>query len=267
MQKGLLIKKNEKLLFVLLLASVLIFFLSHKKWISGLESGLTRPLSWLEGQTLVGWQNLQNNFNSLGKTQEEQKKILLLEGRLRQLAVEQNQLSLCQEENEKVKKLLGASLPAKWQFMEARVIGLNEKMKIDKGVKAGLKPGMVVISENILLGRIETVNDNESLVQMVYEPNLKIPVVVKRPNQAGVQARGLLNGQYKSKMILDRVLQAEDLQKGDIVASSGEENWLPDLVIGQIEEVVPKSAEVYQKAKVSGLLDYQQLRIVFVVVK
>jgi len=232
-----------------------------------LESGLARPLNWLEGKTLVGWQSLQNNFSNLGKTQEEQKKILLLEGRLRQLAVEQNQLSLCQEENEKIKKLLGASLSAKWQFMEAKVIGINEKMKIDKGAKAGLQPGMTVVSENVLLGKIETVVDNESSIQMVYEPNLKIPVVVKRPNQAGVQARGLLTGQYKSKMILDRVLQAEDLQKGDIVTTSGEEGWLPDLVIGQIEEVMPKSAEVYQKAQVSGLLDYQQLRIVFVVVK
>jgi rod shape-determining protein MreC len=243
MPKEPLIKKNERLLLILLLCSLLLFFLSQKKWISGLESGLARPLNWLEGKTLVGWQSLQNNFNNLGKTQEEQKKILLLEGRLRQLAVEQNQLSLCQEENEKVKKMLGASLPAKWQFMETRVIGLNEKMKIDKGVKAGLQPGMIVVSENILLGRIETVAENESLVQMVYEPNLKIPVVVKRPNQAGIQARGLLTGQYKSKMILDRVLQAEDLQKGDIVTTSG------------------------QKAKVSGLIDYQQLRIVFVVVK
>lgn len=267
MPKEPLIKKNERLLIILLLCSFLLFFLSQKKWISGLESSLARPLNWLEGKTLVSWQNLQNNFSNLGKTQEEQKKILLLEGRLRQLAVEQNQLSLCQEENEKVKKMLGASLPAKWQFMEARVIGINEKMKIDKGAKAGLKPGMTVVSENVLLGKIETVADNESSVQMVYEPNLRIPVVVKRPNQAGIQARGLLTGQYKSKMILDRVLQAEDLQKGDIVVTSGEEGWLPDLVIGQIEEVMPKSAEVYQKAKVSGLIDYQQLRIVFVVVK
>ncbi|PJC75981.1 hypothetical protein CO010_03935, partial [Candidatus Shapirobacteria bacterium CG_4_8_14_3_um_filter_39_11] len=55
--------------------------------------------------------------------------------------------------------------------------------------------------------------------------------------------------------------------KGDLVITSGEENWLPDLLIGQIEEVLPKTAELYQTARVSALLDYQKLRIVFIVAR
>ncbi|MCX6725776.1 MAG: rod shape-determining protein MreC [Candidatus Shapirobacteria bacterium] len=260
-------KKIGGLFVSLLLVSLLLVFLGRKSWFLRLEGWLNRPVALLEQKTLISWENLNSGFKNLGANQGQEKQIFLLEGKLRQLAVEQNQLSLCQEENEKIKKMLGASLPASWQFMEAKVIGLNEKMKIDKGEREGIKTGMNVLSENILLGRIETVQEHQSLIQMVYQPNLKIPVVVKRANQAGVQARGLLIGQYKNKMILDRVLQGEDLQKGDIVVTSGEEGWLPDLVIGQIEEVIPKSAEVYQKATVSPLIDYQKLRIVFLVVK
>jgi len=51
------------------------------------------------------------------------------------------------------------------------------------------------------------------------------------------------------------------------VVTSGEEGWLGDLVIGQVEEVLPKSAEVYKKAKVTSLVDYQKLRIVFLVIR
>lgn len=267
MKKELWFKKIGALFIILFLLSSSLVFFSRKPWFSKLESWLNQPLVWLEQKTFINWENLNSGFKNLGKNQDEEKRIFLLEGKLRQLAVEQNQFSLCQEENERIKKMLGANLPAKWQFMEAKVIGLSDKMKIDRGEKEGIKAGMIILSENILLGRVETVQEHQSLVQMVYQPNLKIPVVVKRPNQAGVQARGLLIGQYKNKMILDRVLQGEDLQKGDIVTTGGEEGWLPDLVIGQIEEVMPKSAEVYQKAMVSSLIDYQKLRIVFIVVK
>jgi len=38
------------------------------------------------------------------------------------------------------------------------------------------------------------------------------------------------------------------------------------LLIGQISDVLPKSAEVYQKARVKPLLEYDKLRIVFIVI-
>jgi len=158
-------------------------------------------------------------------------------------------------------------LPPQWHFLEARVIGQNEQMKIDKGLRDKVSEGMMVISENILLGKIIKSEENFSLVEKVNSPNVKIPVVIKKAGQASIQARGLLLGQYKDKLFLDRVLQGEQIQKGDLIVTSGEENWLPELLIGQIEEVLPKSAELYQTARASSLLDYQKLRIVFVVVK
>jgi len=129
-----------------------------------------------------------------------------------------------------------------------------------------VKEGMMVISENILVGRVTAVDEFISRVQKLDDVRTKIPVVVKRPGGVGVQARGLLVTQGGS-LILDRVLQSEDIQKGDLVVTSGEEGWLGDLVIGQVEEVLPKSAEVYKKAKVTPLVDYQKLRIVFLVVR
>jgi cell shape-determining protein MreC len=42
---------------------------------------------------------------------------------------------------------------------------------------------------------------------------------------------------------------------------------LPDLLIGQIEEVKNNPAEIYQQAVVKPLLDYTKLRTVFIIVK
>ena len=239
--------------------SLLLFFFDQKGWLLKFKGVFSQPLIWSS-------EKIFSTFRNLGDVQREQQ-ITQLEGKLRQLAVDQNQLSSCLEENEKIKKLLGSPLPPQWHFLEARVIGQGEQMKIDKGQRDSVVEGMMVISENILLGRIVSAEENFSLVEKVNSPNVKIPVVIKKPGQASVQARGLLLGQYKDKLFLDRVLQGEQIQKGDLVITSGEEGWRPDLLIGQIEEVLPKSAELYQTARVSPLLDYQKLRIVFIVVK
>lgn len=264
--------RNENLrkisLFFLLpfLLSLLLFFFDQKGWLVKVKGVFSYPLIWSEEKVFDGYQGIKEGFSNLGDAQREEQ-MTQLEGKLRQLAVDQNQLSACLEENERIKKLLGSPLPPSWHFLEARVIGQEEQMKVDKGKEENVVEGMMVISENILLGRIVSVEENFSLVEKVNSPNVKIPVIVKKPGQASVQARGLLLGQYKDKLFLDRVLQGEQIQKGDLVITSGEENWLPDLLIGQIEEVLPKTAELYQTARVSPLVDYQQLRIVFVVLK
>ncbi len=246
--------------------SLLLFFFDQKGWLVKFKGFFSYPLVWSETKIFNSCQGVKESFSHLGDAQREEQ-ITQLEGKLRQLAVDQTQLSSCLEESERIKKLLGSPLPPQWHFLEARVIGQGEQMKIDKGQKDKVIEGMMVISENILLGRIVTVEENFSLVEKVNSPNVKIPVVIKKAGQAAVQARGLLLGQYKDKLFLDRVLQGEQIQKGDLVMTSGEENWLPDLLIGQIEEVLPKTAELYQTARVSPLLDYQKLRIVFVVIK
>jgi len=258
---------------LLLLIGLLLFFLAPMPWFSKFLGVFSKPVTSLEKILLESYRKntAWTSYFSTIKSKDQQ--IFQLQGQLNQLALQQNQFTSCLEENSQIKKLLGSPLPANWQFMEAKVLSLSNNMKIDKGEKDGIREGMMVISENILVGKIIKVNENDSLVQLLSDTNTKIPVVVKKPNtdktkaEGGVQARGLLSGQGGEKLILDRVLQAEDIQKGDLVVTSGEENWLPDLLIGQIMDVAPKSAEVYQKARVSPLVEINKLRIVFVVVK
>ena len=259
-------KKTIIIFLILFLFSFLFFLLNKQSWFLKVKNVFSLPLVWTQGKILAASQGTKDVL--FGFNQDEQtKQIFLLEGKLRQLAVEQNQLLTCLEENEKIKKLLSSPLPAQWQFLKAKVIGQTDLLKIDKGIKDGVKEGMMLISENILIGKVISTEENFSLVKKVDDPTLKIPVVVKRPGQVSIQARGLLSGQSRDKLILDRVLQAEMIQKGDLVVTSGEDDWLPDLLIGQIEEVLPKSAELFQTARVSPLVDFQKLRTVFIVVR
>ncbi len=266
-------KKTFFLGGLLLLIALAFIFLEKVGWFGQLTGFLRKPILPVEKSLFSGYQKVSKFKTYFSNLDSKDQQIFQLQGQLNQLAFEQSQLASCLEENKELKKLLGAPLPPSWKFMEAKVLGISERMKIDKGQQDGLKEGMMVVSENILVGKITKVNENDSLVQLLSDLNTKIPVMVKKPGsektrpEGGVQARGLLSGQGGEKLLLDRVLQSEDVQKGDLVMTTGEEGWLPDLLIGQIVDVIPKSAEVYQKARVAPLIDYQELRIVFVVIR
>lgn len=238
--------------FFLLVFSSLLIFADKKIWLQSPKSIIQRPFIWAEERIFAAFQKTKSPPADF-------------EEKLRQLAVSQNDLNACREENEKMRKLLGAPLPPKWKFLDAKVIGqVSGQMRINKGEKEGVKKDSNIISENILVGKVVSVGEHDSWVQLVSSPESKIPVVVKRSGSPGVQARGLLLSE-RGNLRLDRVLQSEDIQKGDLVVTSGEAGWLPDLLIGQVVEVLPKTPEVYQKAKVTPLVDYDKLRIVFIV--
>ncbi len=260
------LRKIFPFFLLLLFISLFLFLLDNFGWLSGVKGLVQKPFLVLERPIYLVNQSISHSVKSVTRGADSQQ-IIGLQTQLRQLAVDQNQLATCFEENEHLKKLLGAPLPSDWQFQMARVVGLTEKMRIDKGRKNGLKEGMMVISENIYVGRVMVVNENDSLVQLANDPNSKIPVGIKQPAFAGIHARGLLVGQFGGKLLLDRVLQEEDIRQSDLVVTTGEEDYLPDLVIGQIKEVIKGTAEVYQQAIVSSLVDYSSLRFVFVVVR
>lgn len=277
-----------KLFLIYFLLSFFILFLDKKGWLSWPRAIVTKPLMAVEKEIYSFKLSSFQSLNFLGTTKGKDIEVQRLEGELRQLAVDQNLLAVCLEENEHFKRLLGAPLSPKWKFIEAKVVGVAEKMRLNRGEKDGVKEDMLVIYENILVGRVALTGEHDSLVRLPDDPDSKIPVVIRQPaspaggpassvspdraepvggpNSIGVQARGLLVGQFGGKLILDRVLQNEDIQKGDLVVTSGEEDWLADLLIGQIQQVLPRTAEVYQRAIVSSLIDYRSLRMVFLVV-
>jgi len=258
-------RKNWTLFFFLLLLCGILFFLDKKKIIKKPKEFLEKPILKTEEKIygLKIWGEKQIGPIFRGKSLEKEVGRLQLE--LQRLAVDQNKLSSCLEENEQMRKLLGAPLSPKWKFLPAKVIGGGEKLRIDKGEKDGVKKGMIVVSENILVGRVEEVGQASSLLEIPLTPKSSLPVVVKRPGGKGIQARGILRP-VGGNLILSEVLQSEDIQKGDLVVSGGDENWPADLLIGQISDVLAKSAEIYQKARVKPLLEYDKLRIVFVVI-
>lgn len=236
-------------------------------WIKPVRGAVERPIVAAEKEIYFASRQVTGLFGFITSKKAREQELMRLQVELQRLAVDQNQLLTCRLENEKIHKLLGTSLPPSWKYLPAHVTGLTDLMHLDAGEKQQVKVGMGVVSDGLLVGKIIEVSDYGSLVQLPNSTGAKIPVVIKRPNTVGVQARGLLIGQYGSQLQLDKVLQTEDIKEGDLVVSSGDEGFLADLVIGQISDVLGKSAELYQRARVEPSVDYQKLTIVFIVVR
>lgn len=210
------------------------------------------------------------SFTSRQKTEQE---LMRLQGQLAQLAFDQSRLSVCEEENQAMRKLLGAPLPAEWQFLPAEVLGTSQGLRLNKGKKEGVGEGMMVLTQNVLVGRVKSSETSSCLVERPGEPGVKIPVVVKRPaageNEApraagGAVGRGLLVSE-EGALFVERILQEEDVRANDLVLTAGEAGWLPDLVIGVVEEVTGREAEVYRRARVRSFFEGERLKVVFVV--
>ena len=260
-------KKTFTFFLTLILLSFFLFFLDKRKILLPLRSILSSPFIVSSRSLYSSSQAFSRQLSFLNSLKVREKEIQRLQTEVRLLALEQNQLSSCLAENEQTKKLLGTTYPSAYKFLPAKVAGLTDKMRITTGEKEGVKTGMVVVSENVVLGRVVTVNDHDSLVRMVTDTDSRIPVVVKRViGNRELQGKGLLLGQGDS-LILDKILQDEDVQKDDLVVTSGEDDWPPDLLIGKIEEVLPKTADVFRKAKVEKLYDTHLLETVFVMIK
>ncbi|MFC1727818.1 rod shape-determining protein MreC [Patescibacteria group bacterium] len=267
--------KEIGIFIILAMISTFLLFSDQKGWFGSFRGKLRQPFLLIEERLyslkLKVSGNYKTNFSSRQNQAEE---MMRLQGQLRQLAFDQGQLLACQEENLKMRRLLGAPLPASWKFFPTKVIALSERMRINFGLEDQLEVGMMVISDNILIGRVAVVENKSALIELVTNPTVKIPVVVKKPwegetellqAQEGVQARGLLQTGPGDELEIKEILQSEDIQAGDLVLTSGEAGWLPDLLLGQVKEVKGVGAQVHKTALMTPLVDNQRLETVFVI--
>jgi rod shape-determining protein MreC len=172
----------------------------------------------------------------------------------------------CQKENADMRRLLGAPLPQNWRFLPARIIGWdNNSLLIDKGSADKLTKEMSVVFEDTFVGRISYLGENYSRVDTPISNNLKVPVVVKNFDGEGEIGRGIISSSA-GKIYLERVLPSEKIIVGNYVLTSGEGNFPPGLPIGKIKRVLSKEIDIFQRAEIEPLVEYDKIGTVFVVI-
>jgi rod shape-determining protein MreC len=187
------------------------------------------------------------------------------------LTIENVQLKEQEAENERLRRLLEfASTNTTYDFrggeVVARVIGRDPSayldfVTVDLGESQGIAPGMPVVTERGLVGRITDVHYTSSEVLLITDVNSAVTALIQTSRATGI-VRGLAGG----GLLLDQIRQDTEVHEGEIVITSGLGGSLPkNLVIGQVSQVHQQDYEMFQQARVRPTVDFQNLEQVLVI--
>jgi rod shape-determining protein MreC len=179
-----------------------------------------------------GISDLWTNYVWLHGAREEN---LHLQDSVRQLALLNRNLLQAQEENTRLRRLLGLSTVPEFGAAGARVVGrtpnfLSSTLYLDRGSADGVRSEQPVVSEAGLIGRTVLVTRNSCQVQMISNGDASVGVMVERTRVPGV-ARGTEN----LWLDLNYISNTEEVNVGDVILTSGFDGIYPKgLPVGRV---------------------------------
>ncbi|MFH1136002.1 MAG: rod shape-determining protein MreC [Pseudomonadota bacterium] len=177
-----------------------------------------------------------------------------------------NQLREAGLANQRLNRLLNFQDSAKFPAIGARVVSWDpgpwfKTMTIDRGESAGLRPGMPVICDLGVVGRIVETSPHFSKVLLIIDYNSSIDAVIQRN-----RVRGILAGKSEAQCALKYVLKNDDVVRGDLVTSSGRGGVFPrGLVLGSVVRVRKPGHDIFLEVEIAPAVDFDRLEEILVV--
>lgn len=229
-------------------------------WVQSLVS---RPAQYVAG--FIGdLQDLQNTYDENKQLKARVDKLVKLESQVQTLEKQNQQL----HDVLGMKKSLSDIKP-----MPATVIGRNpdrwhENLIIDKGKINGIKQNMAVMTATGLIGKVKSVNQFSSTVQLLssLDPKNRISAIV----QGDKRANGTVEGYDEEKKLLmvKRIPYDAKVVKGQTVVTSGLGGVFPEgLLIGKVVDVKSDQYGLNQTAYVQPGADFSDIENVLVITR
>lgn len=152
------------------------------------------------------------------------------------------------------------------RYQAAAVIGQDPSpflnyVIINRGSDDGLKRGMPVVTQQGLVGRIDSVTASASRVQLITDPD---SIVNVRFEPSQVEA--VLSGELTGDITLDMIPQGKNVKTGDLVLTSGLGGAFPsNILIGQIAGIRSRDQDLFQTGTIQTVVDFSKLEIVLVI--
>lgn len=234
--------------------------------VRNLAATVVSPLqygSYQLSQSLRRELNFWTNLRSLPpENQQLSQRILQLESQLAELTE-------VERENEVLRSQLEIGAPEPPQnLLLAKITGrsradVRSELIIDQGTAAGVRQGSVVIQQNLLLGVVVRVEKHRAVVRLTTDPEFRAAALTQGSDG---RARGLVRGQFGTKLLLEKVLPDEPLKVGDTVITSGEDGkFSKGLILGKISRILGQEVEVFKSAEVDLMVDVNELEEVFII--
>ncbi|AIM15761.1 MULTISPECIES: rod shape-determining protein MreC [Neobacillus] len=225
------------------------------------QSLVSRPANYLAG-FFENLQDLQNTYEENEELKTRVEKIASLEAEIQEL----------KKDNKELRDVLDAKQTLRdFEPLPATVIGRNpdrwhEIMIINKGKTDGIEKNMAVVTATGLVGKVKSVNQFSSTVQLLsaMDPKNRISAVI----QGEKDVYGFVQGfDAKKKLLMVKAIpSSEKIEKGQTVITSGMGGVFPKgLIIGKVEEVKPDQYGLNQTALIKPGADFYDIENVIVI--
>ena len=171
----------------------------------------------------------------------------------KQMMILQNKVRTLEVENQLLSRLLNYVPPAEASFMSAQIVAesgdnFTHLLLVYIGDEA-VRKGQVVMGDESVIGRIDTVSAPYAKVILITDINSKIPVVVER-----TRVRGILSGNNTALPELIFTRSVVDIREGDIIVTSGVGGMFPSgLPIGFVSAINGNKVEVEPMADIERI--------------
>ncbi|HHY93970.1 MAG TPA: rod shape-determining protein MreC [Firmicutes bacterium] len=179
----------------------------------------------------------------------------------------QRRLQLLEEENRRLRALLGFRPSLPLPTVGAQVIGRNgdswfSRILIDQGSGAGVGKDAAVLTERGLVGRVSSLSLSGATVTLISDPGSAVGAKVVRSGDAGI-----CYGQVGTPLLRMRFFSREaEVMPGDTVVTSGLGGvFPPDFMLGVVVETYQGDYGLVQYAVVRPAVDLERLEKVLVV--
>lgn len=223
--------------------------------------GALRPVQSLVGLILKPVVAVFNLPDS-DQTQENAE----LQAKVNELTAEVARREEAKRENDSLRSELNFAQANNYKLTRANIISqdpsnFQQFFTLDRGSGDGIKKGMTVVSQGLLVGRILETTATTAKVYLITDYNSAVPALTQE-----TRASGLVRGQRGFGLELEMVAQTDQLKAGDTVITSGFGGDYPrGLVIGTITDIRQKDAEVFQSSVLRPAVDFRKLDAVFVI--
>lgn len=274
---------GNKRLIILLLALICFFILMGltlsgrakmywpekfvKDSMSWTQSLFYRPAGYISG--------LFDDIRELRVIYEENRTLKL---RLSQYARDTQRLNDLESQNQRLKVALGFTESQKqsnkYTYRIAEVVSANTDpynniITINLGARDGIKENMSVMTVDGLVGRIQTVSEFSSNVQLLLDindaDNHSKAIAVTAKGKEG-KTFGVIESYTDGKLIMTRVEQTDPVQVGDTILTSDLGKVYPSgIPIGKVTSKEPGKFGITLNVLIEPFASFRHIREVFVV--
>lgn len=151
--------------------------------------------------------------------------------------------------------------------LTAHVIGRDpalwfKTLTIDKGISAGVKKGMPVITVEGVVGQVINVSPRYSKVLLATDPNSAVDAIIQSSRALGVIKGDNLG--YR----LDYVLKESEIAEDDLIVTSGMGGVFPKgLPIGQVIDIGKNKRGMFHTITVRPAVEFRNLEYVTIIMQ